>query len=104
VLDYARGHLETELSVERLAEIACLSVRQFSRLFRAETGMTPARVVENLRLEKARFLLEQGRLPIAEIALATGFGDRERMRRSFLRTCGQSPRSVRAGAIPLAVV
>ncbi|WP_222950713.1 helix-turn-helix domain-containing protein [Sphingomonas sp. JC676] len=104
VLDYVRAHLDTDLSVEKLAEVACLSVRQFSRLFRAETGATPARVIENLRLEKARFLLEQGRLPIAEIAKSTGFSDRERMRRSFLRSYGQSPRAVRNTAFPLATI
>lgn len=104
VLDHAHNSLETDLSVEKLAQIACLSVRQFSRLFRAETGITPARAIENLRLEKARFLLEQGRLPIEEIAAATGFGDRERMRRSFLRHFGRTPRSVRNNALPLAVI
>lgn len=104
VLDYVRGHLDTDLPVEKLAEVACLSVRQFSRLFRTETGMTPARVIENLRLEKARFLLEQGRLPIGEIATLTGFADRERMRRSFLRIYGRSPRAVRSAAFPLATI
>ena len=104
VLDYTRDHLHADLSVEKLAEVACLSVRQFSRLFSSETGMTPARVVENLRLERARFLLEQGRLPIEEVAIATGFGDRERMRRSFIRNYGQTPRSVRGAALPLASI
>ena len=104
VLDYARDHLDNDLSVEKLAEIACLSVRQFSRLFRSETGMTPARVIEELRLEKARFLLEQGRLPIEEVAMMTGFGGRERMRRSFRRNHGQTPQSVRRGSLPLVAI
>lgn len=104
VLDYAHEHLDADLSLERLADIACLSVRQFSRLFATETGVTPARAIENLRLEKARFFLEQGRLPVEEIALATGFGDRERMRRSFIRNYGQTPRSIRMSSLPLAVL
>ena len=104
VLDYARDHLHTDLSVERLAEVACLSARQFSRLFTSETGMTPARLVESLRLERARFLLEQGRMPIEQIAVATGFGGRERMRRSFLRIHGKTPRAVRTTALPLATI
>jgi transcriptional regulator GlxA family with amidase domain len=54
-------------------------------LFRAETGQSPAKTIENLWLE-ARFMLDQGRLSVEEIARATGFGDRERMRRSFLHT------------------
>jgi transcriptional regulator GlxA family with amidase domain len=103
-LQYARGNLSSNLSVGRLATAACLSPRQFSRLFRLETGLSPAKAVENLRLEAARFLLEQGRLPIETIALDTGFGDRERMRRSFLRVYGQTPQSIRKVASPLASI
>jgi transcriptional regulator GlxA family with amidase domain len=104
VLQYARRNLSGNLSVERLAAVACLSPRQFSRLFRLETGVSPAKAVMNLRLEAARFLLEQGRLPIETIAFDTGFGDRERMRRSFLRVYSQSPQSIRKVADPLAAI
>src|SRR5580698_9381973 len=71
-LQYARRNLSSNLSVESLATVACVSPRQFSRLFRLETGLSPARAVENLRLEAARFLLEQGRLPLETIAFDTG--------------------------------
>ena len=101
-LQFARSNLAMPLTVERLAEAASLSPRQFSRVFRSETGISPAKAIENLRLEAARLMLEQGRLPIEEIANQTGFGDRERMRRSFMRTFGQSPQSVRNGSHPLA--
>jgi transcriptional regulator GlxA family with amidase domain len=101
-LDYARRNLGRDLSIDRLAKIACISSRQFARVFKEETGMTPARAIENLRLERARYLLEQSRLPIEAIALDVGFGDRERMRRSFQRSFGQAPQSVRNGAPPLA--
>jgi transcriptional regulator GlxA family with amidase domain len=103
-LDHARHNLEGDLSIENLAKIACLSARQFSRVFRSETGMTPAKAIENLRLEKARYLLQQSRLSVEQIADETGFGDRERMRRSFVRTFGQSPQSVRNAALPLASI
>jgi transcriptional regulator GlxA family with amidase domain len=101
-LQFARSNLATPLTVERLAEAAHLSPRQFGRVFHAETGITPAKAIENLRLEAARFMLEQGRLPIEKIASETGFGNRERMRRSFMRAFGQSPQSVRNGSPPLA--
>jgi transcriptional regulator GlxA family with amidase domain len=101
-LAYARKNLRDALTVERLAEAACLSPRQFGRVFKAETGQSPAKAIENLRLEAARFMLEQGRLPVEEIARETGFGDRERMRRSFLRTLGQSPQAIRNASHPLA--
>ncbi|MNY15578.1 HTH-type transcriptional regulator CdhR [compost metagenome] len=60
VLTYAREHLDQALSVEQLAEVARLSPRQFSRAFRAETGQSPAKAIENLRLEAARQMLERG--------------------------------------------
>lgn len=101
-LAYARQNLREELTVEKLAEAACLSPRQFGRVFKVETGQSPAKAIENLRLEAARFMLEQGRLPVEEIARETGFGDRERMRRSFLRTFGQTPQAVRNASHPLA--
>lgn len=103
-LDYARRNLDKELLIDRLAKVACLSARQFSRVFRNETGMTPASAVENLRLERARYLLEQSRLPIEAIAMEAGFGDRERMRRSFQRSFGQTPQAMRNAAPPLASI
>jgi transcriptional regulator GlxA family with amidase domain len=103
-LQYSRRNLSGNLSVERLAAVACLSPRQFSRLFRLETGVSPAKAVTNLRLEAARFLLEQGRLPIETIAFDTGFADRERMRRNFLRAHGQCPQSIRKVADQLAEI
>ncbi len=103
-LQYARRNLSKRLSVEELAEAACLSPRQFSRVFRLETGMSPAKAVENLRLEAARLMLEQGRLPVQAIARANGFGDRERMRRSFVRVFGQTPQSIRNASNPINLI
>lgn len=94
-LDFAKQNLKSELSVEDLANAANLSSRQFSRAFRAETGQSPAKAVENLRVETARVLMEQGRLSMDAIAVETGFSDRERMRRAFLRAFGQSPQAMR---------
>ena len=103
-LAFAKQNLREPLSVEQLAEAARLSARQFSRVFRSETGQSPAKAIENLRLEAARFMLEQGRLPIEEIARDTGFMDRERMRRSFLRAYGLTPQDLRNAAHPLATI
>ncbi|SDP20145.1 Transcriptional regulator GlxA family, contains an amidase domain and an AraC-type DNA-binding HTH domain [Pseudomonas arsenicoxydans] len=94
-LDFARKNLRRDLSVEDLADAACLSPRQFSRSFREQTGSSPAKAIENLRLEAARLMIEQGRLTLEAVASETGFGDRERMRRAFLRVYGQSPQSLR---------
>jgi transcriptional regulator GlxA family with amidase domain len=94
-LDYASRNLKSTLSVEELADAAALSHRQFSRAFRAETGQSPAKAVERLRVEAARVLMEQGRHSMDAIAQETGFADRERMRRAFLRRLGQSPQTIR---------
>ena len=102
-LHYARGNRSKPLSVEKLAEGACLSPRQFSRVFRLETGMTPAKAIETLRLEAARLMLEQGWLPVETVARVNGFGDRERLRRSFLRSYGQTPQSIRNASRPLSL-
>jgi transcriptional regulator GlxA family with amidase domain len=101
-LQYARRNLAKRLTVEDLAQAACLSPRQFSRVFHLETGISPAKAIENLRLEAARLMLEQGRHPVESIARTNGFGNRERMRRSFLRAFGQTPQSIRNASHPLA--
>jgi transcriptional regulator GlxA family with amidase domain len=94
-LAYARSHLRKELSVAALAEVAHLGARQFSRAFRAETGQSPARAIEKLRVEAARAMLEDAQHPVAVVAKETGFGDPERMRRAFLRAFGQPPQTIR---------
>ncbi len=103
-LAFAKENLRKPLTVELLADVAHLSPRQFGRVFRTETGLSPAKAIENLRLEAARFMLEQGRLPIEQISVEAGFGDRERMRRSFLRTFGVTPQALRSAAHPLAAI
>jgi len=97
-LVYAKSNLHIPLTVDRLAEAANLSVRQFTRAFREETGQSPAKAVENLRLEAARLMVEQGRLPIDVVARETGFADPDRMRRAFLRAFGQAPQAIRRNA------
>jgi transcriptional regulator GlxA family with amidase domain len=97
-LAYAQRNLQTLLSVEQLAEAAHLSPRQFSRAFRAETGQSPARAIENLRLEAARLMMEQGQHSMDAVARETGFASRERMRRAFLRAFGQPPQVIRRNA------
>jgi transcriptional regulator GlxA family with amidase domain len=97
-LAHAKRNLDKPLTVRQLAEAAHLSPRQFSRAFRAETGQSPAKAVENLRLEAARLMMEQSRHPIDVIARQTGFADRDRMRRAFLRAFGQPPQVIRRNA------
>jgi transcriptional regulator GlxA family with amidase domain len=98
VLTHARRHLAERLTVEDLADVARLSPRQFSRIFQEETGQTPAKAVERLRLEGARALLEDTGHSLDVVAQLAGFGDRDRMRRAFLRGWRQSPQDIRRHA------
>ena len=98
VLSWARERLAERLQVDRLAARAAMSARHFARAFAAETGMTPAKAVERLRLEAARERVESGAEPIESIAAHTGFSDPERMRRAFIRAFGQPPQALRRTA------
>ncbi len=82
-------------TVEAMAARVHMSPRHFARAFRAETGMTPARYVERLRLEAARRRLEESGEPIAAIAQRCGFGTAETMRRAFLRLLAVGPAEYR---------
>jgi transcriptional regulator GlxA family with amidase domain len=82
-------------TVEAMAAAAHMSPRHFARAFRAETGVTPARYVERLRLEAARRRLEETAEPVAAVAASCGFRTAETMRRSFLRALGVGPAEYR---------
>lgn len=97
-LAFARDHLPEPLGVERLAEAVHLSPRQFSRAFRRETGETPARAVERLRVEAARLRLRESAEPVEQIARSVGFTDPERMRRAFVKLHGVPPQAIRRTA------
>jgi transcriptional regulator GlxA family with amidase domain len=97
-LIFAKAHLTNPLTVEELAEVAALSPRQFARAFRAETGQTPAKAIEQIRLEAARLMTEETRHPMEQIARECGFVDVRRMREAFMRQYGQPPQSVRRAA------
>jgi transcriptional regulator GlxA family with amidase domain len=98
LLAWARENLALPLTVEQLAERAAMSPRNFARQFALETGSTPAKAVERLRVEAARALLDNQPLQVEDVALETGFGDQERMRRAFLRAFGQPPQALRRAA------
>jgi len=97
-LVYAKRNLQRKLSVEELADVCHLSARQFTRAFRAQTGQSPAKAIESLRVEAAKSLVEEGTQTIDTVARQTGFSDPERMRRAFIRKFGHPPQSIRRAA------
>jgi transcriptional regulator GlxA family with amidase domain len=94
--DWIGAHLAEEMSLAILARQAGMSQRSFSRHYTGQTGLTPGRAVERLRVEAARQLLLESLLPIKRIARRCGFGSEETMRRSFLRLLGATPQDYRA--------
>jgi transcriptional regulator GlxA family with amidase domain len=94
--DWIGDHLAGDLSLSALAEQAGMSERSFSRRYAQETGVTPARAIERLRVEAARRLLSESRLPVKRIAQRCGFGSEETLRRSFLRLLCVTPQDYRS--------
>jgi transcriptional regulator GlxA family with amidase domain len=98
LMDWMRERLAEPLTVEQLADRAAMSPRNFARVFTSETGTTPAKAVERLRLDAARTALETSHAPLDRIAENAGFGDPGRMRRAFLRGFGLPPQALRRQA------
>jgi transcriptional regulator GlxA family with amidase domain len=88
-------HLAGDLSLSRLAREAGMSERSFSRHYAKATGLTPLRAIERLRVEAARRMLSETRLPVKRIFQRCGFGSEETMRRSFLRVLATAPQDYR---------
>ncbi|HTQ13517.1 MAG TPA: GlxA family transcriptional regulator [Rhizomicrobium sp.] len=96
LLRWIPEHVDGELDVAALAARANMSERSFARIFRKETGETPAAHVARARLDAARRMLTASGLPVETIALRAGFGSEERMRRAFHRHLKVAPSQFRA--------
>ncbi len=94
--EWMANHVDRDLSLPALARQAHMSERNFSRRYAEATGTTPARAVEKLRVEAARMMLTDTKLPVKRVAQRCGFGSEETMRRSFLRQLSATPQDYRA--------
>ena len=103
LFEWMSDNLASDLRVEALAEQVNMSPRNFARVFSEETGKTPAKAVEAMRIEAARIMLEETELPIKEVSTRCGFADDERMRRAFARTLHAAPHDYRLRFRKLAV-
>jgi transcriptional regulator GlxA family with amidase domain len=93
---WALENLDKPLSVDELATRAGMSTRNFSRLFKSDTDMTPAEFVEGARIDAARRMLEETANPLKRVAAWNGFADQNGLRRAFLRRLGVSPADYRS--------
>ncbi|PLU02535.1 hypothetical protein BMJ29_18175 [Sinorhizobium medicae] len=91
LLTWAAGHLKENLSVEVLANRSGMSVRSFTRKFRAAVGLPPAAAIEKMRFEEAKRLLFEGNLPLKRVATICCFRDEQTLRRAFHRIAEVSP-------------
>lgn len=95
VIAFIETHLQTPITVPQLAAHAGLSVSQLTRLFRRETGTTPTAYVNQLRLRRARALIERTCLPVSQVMAQVGIADPSHFARDFRRAYGFSPRLFR---------
>lgn len=96
VLSWMAEHIAEDLRLERVARHVGMSPRTLARVFTKNLGLTPAKAVEQMRVETARSLLEQTDLSLSEVAAKCGFGDEQRMRRAFRRQLRVTPSETRA--------
>jgi transcriptional regulator GlxA family with amidase domain len=95
IQDHVLENVADKLDLAELSGRAGMSIRNFARLFRQDTGMTPAEFVERVRLDEAKRLLDDPATPMQRVAQLAGFRDMIRMRRAFLRTIGVTPGAYR---------
>lgn len=88
-------HLSMNLTIASLAARAAMSVRNFTRVFQEDTGVTPGDFVEMARVDAARRLLEDTEIPLQRVASQSGFSNPDTMRRAFLRRIGTGPSEYR---------
>jgi transcriptional regulator GlxA family with amidase domain len=90
-MDFMRAHLSGNISLEQLASVCDLSISYFARGFKNGTGVSPHRWLVETRIEKAKDLLLNTKMPLAEVALACGFADQCHLTRKFRRATGDTP-------------
>lgn len=95
VLSYIEENHERDLTLEDLAGEAAMSTFHFAREFKRATGTTPHQHLIRLRVERAKALLAESRLPLAEVGLRTGFSHQSHFTRLFRRLTGTTPQSYR---------
>jgi transcriptional regulator GlxA family with amidase domain len=95
ILEWIESHLEQELSLETIAEKACMSIRTLNRQFQKQTGTTPLKWILAARIKRARALLETTQNSMDDIASSVGFGSSVTMREHFRNSVHTNPKAYR---------
>ena len=95
VMDFIEEHLSQDISLEALAQQAGFSPYHFARLFRQTTGESPHQFVLRQRIQRAQCLLKERDLPLAHVALESGFANQSHLTQAFKRLLGLTPRAYR---------
>jgi len=93
VIDYIDAYLDRDLSLKELSSLVQMSPHYFSQLFKASTGTTPHQYVIRCRIDRAKKLIGQNKLSLAEIATLVGFADQSHLHRHFKRLVGVTPKT-----------
>jgi AraC-like DNA-binding protein len=99
VLEFIQTHIHQAMPLERLAAAVATSPFHFHRQFKGSTGKTPHQYIIEVRMERARALLSESDLPLAEIAMQVGFADQSHFSTAFRRTTSMTPRSYRNATV-----
>ncbi len=100
VEDYIEAHLDAPIRISDLAAVAGLSEFHFARMFKLSKGEAPHSFVQRRRMERAKQLLTQTRMPMTELALLCGFASQSHFAACFRKQVGLTPRQFRAAAVP----
>ncbi|MGL6338207.1 MAG: helix-turn-helix domain-containing protein [Waterburya sp.] len=92
VIDYIDAYLDRDLSLQELSNLVQMSPHYFSTLFKQSTGTTPHQYVIRCRIQRAKCLMAQAKLSLAEIATQVGFVDQSHLHRHFKRLMGVTPK------------
>jgi AraC family transcriptional regulator len=94
-IDFMHAHMQHDIGLDDVAAAVAVSPYHFARMFRAATGIPPHRYLANLRIERAKILLSQGLMPLAEIGLEMQFSTQANFTRAFKKATGRTPAEYR---------
>jgi AraC family L-rhamnose operon transcriptional activator RhaR/AraC family L-rhamnose operon regulatory protein RhaS len=95
VVDYLENNFEHQIYIEKLAEISCMSTRNFMRTFKGAVGLSPINYLKQVRLQNARKQLRETTYNVTEVAAQSGFTDSNSFIKSFKQAYGVTPNKFR---------